>query len=140
MGGDGVTLEELSQYQRITEQIQITRQRLEAMRASLEPRSPRFDGMPRAPGPHDKIGEIVPEIVDQEQELLRLLQALEAQRWKIWRWIEGIRDIRIKLIAVLRIERGLQWEQVADEIGGRETGPAAQKALIRYIKKEAESA
>jgi len=130
-----VTLEELSRYSWIRDQIQITRQRLEDMRAALEPRSPRFDGMPHAPGPHDKIGELVPEIVDQEQELLSLLQALEDQRGAIWRWIDGIPDIKIRLIASLRIEKGLQWEQVADELGGRATGPGLRTAFNRYMRK-----
>lgn len=130
-----MTLQELSRYTWITEQIQITRQRVQDMRASLEPRSPRFDGLPPAPGPHDKIGELVPEIVDQEQELLSLLQALEDQRGEIWRWIDGIPDIKIRLIASLRIEKGLQWEQVADYIGGRETGPALRTAFSRWMRK-----
>lgn len=129
-----MTLEELSRYSWIRDQIQITRQRLEDMRAALEPRSPRFDGMPHAPGPHDKIGELVPEIVDQEQELIRLLQALEDQRGEIWRWIDGITDLRIRLIASLRIEKGLQWEQVADELGGRATGPGCRTAFHRWIR------
>lgn len=130
-----MTLEEISRYTWITEQIRITRQRLQDMRASLEPRSPRFDGMPHAPGPHDRIGEVVPEIVDREQELLRLLQALEDQRGEIWRWIDRIPDIKIRLIASLRIEKGLQWEQVADYIGGRATGPGLRTAFNRYMRK-----
>lgn len=43
-----MTLEELSRYSWIRDQIQITRQRLEDMRAALEPRSPRFDGKENA--------------------------------------------------------------------------------------------
>ena len=130
-----MTIEELKQLRPLVSMIEHEVERLEDLRAAAGVRGANLDGMPRAPGPHDKIGALVPEIIDQEEKVVDTIRQCARKINEIRNFIESIPDIRVKLICILRFEEGLPWEDVADRIGGRETSYSCKHAAYRYLQR-----
>lgn len=71
-------------------------------------------------------------LTDSEILLLRRRkQAMDAEL-KISKYINGIKDSRIRRIISLRYEEGLSWEKVAEKMNVDRTYP--EKLLTKYLK------
>ena len=90
--------------------------------------------MPKASGAKDKIGEVVPEIVDKEREIRMEVQDLEERRKRLHDFIRVLPNVRIRIIMSLRFIDQLTWTDVAAKIGGRETEDTVKKACYRYLE------
>lgn len=66
--------------------------------------------------------------VDLESMIEELLADIET-------YLLGVKDSHIRRIIELRIEDGLSWRDVAEEIGGGNTEDSVRMALDRYIDK-----
>ena len=131
-----MTVQELQQLYYLEKLILNEQERLDNLRAAVDLKSPALSDMPRAPGARDKLGDLMPEIIDQEREIEKALEEYEETREEILRYINRVPNARIKLIMIKKYIENLSWEEVADAIGGRETGDSARKALNRYIETE----
>ena len=128
-----MTVQELQQLFYLNQLIEHERERLEELRSALSLQSPVLTDMPKAPGAKDKIGAIVPDIIDQEAEIEKNLQAYMAARDKLTEYINRVPNARIKTILILRFIDQKPWQEVAEVIGGRETEYSVKQACYRYV-------
>lgn len=128
-----MTVQELQQLSYLNRLIEHERERLEDLRSALSLKSPALTDMPKAPGTKDKIGAVVPDIIDQEAEIERNLQTWAAARNRLKDYIDHVPNARIKLILILRFLDQKTWQEVADIIGGRETEYSVKQACYRYV-------
>ncbi len=75
-------------------------------------------------------------LTDSEILLLRRRQQAVDAEFKISKYINGIKDSRIRRIISLRYEEGLSWEKVAAEMNMDRTYP--EKLLTKYLKEHHE--
>lgn len=128
-----MTIQDLQQLFYLQKLIEQEQDRLDDLRSAVSLKSPVLTDMPKAPGVKDKIGQLVPSIVDQEAELLRSLQAYREKRDRLIAYITHVPNARIKLILMLRFIDQKSWQEVADAIGGRETEYSVKHACYRYV-------
>ncbi len=128
-----VTVKELQQLFYIRKIIQHEKERLDDLRASVDLHSPGLSDMPKAHGAKDKLGDTVPKIVDQKTEILKNIQLYSQTEEKLLRYIDSIPFPRIKMIMILRFIDQKSWQEVAEEIGGKETEYSVKKAVYRYL-------
>lgn len=128
-----MTVQELQQLFYLNRLIEREQDKLDDLRSAAGLKSPAFSDMPKAPGAHDKIGELVPKIVDQEREIEQNLQAYTETRDRLQDYIRRVPNTRIKLILSLRFLDMLPWQEVADAIGGKETEYSVKQACYRYV-------
>jgi hypothetical protein len=128
-----VTVQELQQLFYLNRLIEREQDKLDDLRSAAGLKSPAFSDMPKAPGAHDKIGELVPKIVDQEREIEKNIQAYTQTRDRLQDYIRKVPNTRIKLILSLRFLDMLPWQEVADTIGGKETEYSVKQACYRYV-------
>lgn len=131
-----MTIQELSQLFCLEELINRQKEMVDRLRESADVKSPSFSDTPKAPGAHDRIGDVVPDIADLCAEMQETLAEYTAARERILRYINRIPNARIKLIMILRFVDRLPWESVADRVGGGETGGSARMAVVRYLERE----
>jgi len=128
-----VTVKELQQLFYLERIIQHEKDRLDELRASVDLHSPGLSDMPKAPGAKDKLGDTVPKIVDQETEILKNIRLYSQTKERLLRYINGVPFVRIKMIMILRFIEQKSWQEVAEEIGGKETEYSVKKAVYRYL-------
>ena len=128
-----MTVQELQQLFYLNRLIEHERERLEELRSALSLQSPVLTDMPKAPGAKDKIGDIVPAIVDQEAEIEKDLKEYTAARDRLTAYIRQVPNARIKTILILRFIDQKPWQEVADAIGGKETEYSVKQACYRYV-------
>ena len=129
-----MTMQDLSQVFYLEREIEIETDRLRRLRESADVKSPIISDMPKAPGAHDKLGEIVPRIADQETELVELICKLKEEKDKLKTYIKSVPFSRVRLIMTLRFIDQLSWQAVADAVGGKETEGSVKMTVIRYLK------
>ena len=129
-----MTIEDLRELFYLDKLIDYENERLENLRAKLDLHSPAISDMPKASGAKDKIGEVVPEIVDKEREIRMEVQDLEERRKRLHDFIRVLPNVRIRIIMSLRFIDQLTWTDVAAKIGGRETEDTVKKAVYRYLE------
>ena len=128
-----MTVQDLQQLFYLEKIIQHEKGRLDELRASVDLHSPGLSDMPKAPGARDKLGDTVPKIVDQESEIQENIQKYSAAKERLLCYINGIPFVRIKMIMILRFIEQKSWQEVAEEIGGKETEYSVKKAVYRYL-------
>ncbi len=134
-----MTIEDLQELFYLDKLIDFENERLENLRAKLDLHSPTISDMPKASGARDKIGDIVPEIVDKTRELETDIQDLEERRQRLQEFIRVIPNIRIRIIMSRRFIDQMTWTEVAAKIGGRETEDTVKKAVYRYLESKRQS-
>lgn len=133
-----MTIEDLRELFYLDKLIDYENERLDDLRAKLDLHSPTISDMPKASGAKDKIGEVVPEIVDKTRQIEMDVCDLEARRNRLQGFIRVLPNIRIRLIMTLRFIDRLPWTEVAEKIGGRETEDTVKKACYRYLDSKRE--
>lgn len=129
-----MTVKELSQLYYINRSIEHMREQLAEMRQALDVRSPSLSDMPKAPGAHDRIGDLVPRIADEEARIRAEMREMERVRAELTGYINTVPNVRIRLIMQLRFLRLLTWQEVADVIGGKETEYSVKQSCYRFLK------
>ncbi len=131
-----MTLDDLKQLRYLPHLIETLKLRIETLREQADVHSISFDRVPGGNGPNDRIGRIVPTIIDQETELQRQIDELEERRRECEQWVAKL-PARIRLIVTLRFLECKNWEAIADEMddgSGRTTSDALRAALRRYMR------
>ena len=111
------------------------------LRSMIGLKGARITGMPHSVS-QDKIGEIMPAIVDAEEELHELEQKYNALYLKALEWLNNIEDLKASYCISLRYLDGYSWDEVAREISNAEgiavTDSAARKYCRRYLQEYCE--
>jgi hypothetical protein len=131
-----MTLKELSQLYYLDREIKLDRERLAELRSDLmNPKSPSYDGMPKSPNPDPAMERCVAEIADLEAIIQAKIEQRIYERSRLERYISDIPDSLTRQIFTLRFVDGLKWEEVADKVGGHNTGYSVKKICYRFIAK-----
>jgi DNA-directed RNA polymerase specialized sigma subunit len=130
-----VTVQELQQLFYLEKLIEHEKERLEELRASAGLKSPLLSDMPKAPGARDKLGDLVPKIVDQEAEIAKSIKQYSETKERLLRYINHVPNARIKMIMILRFVDQKPWQEVADLLGGKETEYSVKKTIYRYVER-----
>lgn len=130
-----MTVQDLQQLFYLEKLIEHEKERLEELRASAGLKSPLLSDMPKAPGARDKLGDLVPKIVDQEAEIAKSIRKYSETRERLLRYINHVPNARIKMIMILRFIDQKPWQEVADIIGGKETEYSVKHAIYRYVER-----
>ena len=121
--------------------IQQKRREIKRIEERLTAISPSLSGMPHGGGVHDKIGEVrlveIPHGLEKAEaaELEEIIRGYEVEENEINAWIDGIEDVQMQLMMSLRFRERLNWNQVADEVGGIATEDSCRKMIDRYLEK-----
>ena len=132
-----MTIEELNQLAYLEKAIKLEQDRLETLRENAGVKSPVISDMPKAPGARDKLGEIVPNIVDQEKQIEETIQHFIDLRERLLRFINGTKDAKMRMILILRFVDQKSWQEVADYIDngeGKDTDYTVRQACYRYVE------
>ena len=125
-----MTIKELSQLYWLNREIEEDKRRLDELEAmTTSPKSPKYDGMPHAPGYSDTLARCVAEIVD-----LKAIIAAKQIQCIHERYISGIPDSLTRQIFALRFINGLNWHQTAMHVGGGNTDESVRKRVYRYLQ------
>lgn len=134
-----MTIDELNQLQYLKKFISHERERLATMRESLDVKSPIISDMPKARGSYDRIGDTVPEIVDETAALDETIRTMEKAYQRLINYIQQIKNMRVRLIITLRYIDGKSWNDVADYMDngdGKCTAENMRMAVKNYLKRE----
>lgn len=129
-----MTIGDLNQLAYLEKAIELEKDRLRTLRESLDVKSPVITDMPKAPGSRDKLGEVVPEIVDMDQEITKNIRMLTEMKERLTQFIEKTGNVKMRMILTLRFIKQMSWQDVADYIGGKETEYSVKQAAYRYVE------
>lgn len=129
-----MTLERLKNLYHSQNEIDILQERINKLKDEAEQITQTLSDMPSGTA-DDKLGKIVAEYVDLEQELIeRKGEQIKEQR-EVIRYINGIQDSQIRVIFYLRFCDRLTWEQISLRLGGYNSADNCRMITYRYIQK-----
>ena len=111
-----MTLQELSQYFKLREQLARDEEILESLKATACPGAQVLTGMPHAPGVRDKVGDLAVEIADMESQIEYLQEKISQEEAKVSVFISTIENDQA------RMERGCSRHR-REEYGERRQEP-----------------
>lgn len=129
-----MTLQELSQYFKLREQLARDEEILESLRAAAFPGAQVLTGMPHASGVRDKVGDLAVEIADMESQIERLREKISREEERVSGFISTIENDQTRMVFRLRFLRCLTWGEVAAVIGGRNTESSVKNQCYRYLE------
>ena len=131
-----MTLKELSQLFHLNKEIEENEQRLKSIEDSLVRISaPDFEEHSHPTGyVQSKIDKLTAEKVDLQNIIDSMNIQCRAERNRLMRYIQGIKDSYTRRVFTLRFVDGLTWLQVAQKIGRGDTDDAVRKICIRYLE------
>lgn len=133
-----MTKKELSQLYWLKREIEEDRCRLDELEAiAASPASPRYDGMPHAPGAGDGMARMAAEIADLKAIISAKQQQCIHERNRLERYISGISDSLTRQIFTYRFVKGLSWHQAAARVGGN-TADSVRMRVNRYLEETGE--
>lgn len=110
----------LRQAYKLDKRLQREQMKLEKLRASIEYRSPAFDGM-GGHGSGDRLSEAVASIVERSQRVDELA-ALYAKKYaEIEHSIRSVGDDVLEEVLELRYLQYMKWEDITDKMGYKDT-------------------
>ena len=129
-----MTKKELSQLYWLKREIEEDRRRLDELETiASSPASPRYDGMPHAPGTGDGMARMAAEIADLKAIISAKRQQCIHERNRLERYIADIPDGLTRQIFTLHFIDGLNWARVAMRVGGGNTDESVRKRVYRYL-------
>lgn len=136
-----MTVKDLSQLHWLKGEIEADQRRLEELEeAAASPKSPKWDGEPRAPGYNDSFGRMVAEIVDLQAIIAAKQQRCIEERARLEVYITSIPDSLDRQIFTLRFVNNLSWMAVASQItqesGKDYTEYAVKKRCYRCLAEQ----
>lgn len=131
-----MTKKELSELYYLNREIEKLSKDLETLENSSYIGSSEITGLPRGNSKSDSVGKMAIEIAEIK-ELIKLMKDESVLKYnKILRYINGINDVYIRMILSFRYINGLDWLQVAENIGGRNTADSVRMAHNRFLNKK----
>lgn len=134
-----MTIADLNQLQYLKKFIKHERDRLETMRESLDVKSHGLSDMPKSHTASDRIGDKIPEIVDEVRKLEENLARYEEMERKLSDYIQSVKSVKVKMYMTLRYIDGYSWDDVADYVdngNGKVTADNVRMATTNYLKRE----
>ena len=130
-----MTKEELKQIYYLNQEVKMWQRELERLQCKSLVKGQEITGMPFLTGTSDKVGDMVSTMVDIERIIQGKLAEIQLQRKKIIEYIDSIEDSLLRQIMFLRNVSCMNWNQVANELGGYNTEDGVRKIYERFLKK-----
>lgn len=132
-----MTLERLNRYARLRRELEAAENLKAVMETAAEPGAQVLTGMPHAPGYKNKLGNIMPKILDDmpliEAQIERLRREARSLETEINGFISGIPDFQTRAIFKLHFLGGFTWAWVACTVGGGNSADTIKKRCYRYL-------
>ena len=132
-----MTLEQLNKYARLRRELEQAESLKASLETAAEPGAQVLSGLPHAPGYKNKLGDIIPKIMDElpliEAQIDDLREELRRCEAEIGDFIAVIPDFQTRTIFKLRFLGGFTWTWIAFAIGGGNTADAVKKRCYRYL-------
>ncbi|MBQ9347064.1 MAG: hypothetical protein IJT94_06940 [Oscillibacter sp.] len=129
-----MTLDELNSYWDCIRDLESARALQTSLSSAAVPGAQVLTGMPHAPGYSDKLGELVPAMLDLSDTIASLEDQKAQREAEIVSFIQTIPEFRIRTMFSLRFLRGMSWKGVAAVMGGQNTIDGVKSACYRYLK------
>ena len=122
-----MTVKGLSRYRELMVRLDNAQELLQSLQNASRPAAAVIDGMPRGQSTKDQVGKLVAAIADLTERIEYLKRQLAQERKKVYKFIDGVPDERVRTALRLKYITGFTWEQVAGIFG--------EKYTMEYIKK-----
>ena len=129
-----MTKDELMQVFYLNKEITAWKEELERIKNVSVPSAMRFGAKSKGKIA-DKVADTAISIAQTEQKIRKKLIELECARDRITNYILDIDDCQTRLIFKLRCLDLLNWNDVADEVGGMNSEYSVKKRFYRYLEK-----
>lgn len=130
-----MTKEELMQVYYLNKEIAAWKEELERIRSTPEISAMGVGVKTRGYGKYaDKVADTAVSIAETEQKIRKKLVELEEARSKVTNYILAIDDCQTRLIFKLRCLDLLNWNAVADKVGGMNSEYSVKKRFYRYLE------
>jgi len=123
---------ELSQLYSLNKEIEQEKKRLTDLEAAAAGVAVNIKGLPHIGIVSDKTA-IAAEIADCKAIIEAKVQACIAEYNRINRYIASVDNSLMRQVLTLRFVDGLSWDQVACNIGGKNTEDSIRKACERFL-------
>lgn len=129
-----MTLKELSQLYWLNREIEMDTKRLEELEAkSGGLASPSLSGMPHGNEVSSKVEREAVEIASLKWIIESKRKRCIAERNTLEQFIAAIPDSLTRQVFTLRFVNGLDWNQVAEHTGNKNTANTVKKICYRYL-------
>lgn len=129
-----MTKKELRQIYYINREILMWKRELERVKSEYEGKGQEITGMPRGGGISDTTGERASRVIDIELIILGKLTEIQIQRKAILEYIESIDDSFTRQLIYYRHVLLMDWEEIANTLGGACNSASLRQAHSRWMK------
>ncbi len=129
-----MTKKELSELYWLNREIEEEQRKLNELKAATTGCTTKITGLPHVSGIHDKIGDLSILIAEQKDLIELKIKQSVIEYNRLNRYIENVPDAQMRMILSLRYVNGLTWQQIADNIGGKNTADAIRKKHDKFLK------
>lgn len=133
-----MTKQELSHHVELRKRLAASLELLACLEAAASPGAKKLDGLPRASGIRDRVGDCAAAIADAKEDIARTEAEIARSESAIVAFISTIGDLQARTIFRLRFLGGMSWKEVAATIGGGNTEAGARMVCYRYLAVHAE--
>ena len=134
-GQKRMSIRELSQLYFLNREIEREKQRLANLEAAATGITANIKGLPHIGTVSDKTA-IAAEIADCKAVIEAKVKASIAEYNRLNRYIATVDDSLMREILTLRFVEGLSWEDVAYNIGGKNTPDSVRMLWNRFLRKK----
>ena len=127
-----MTLQELNTHLQLRMRLSSEEQTLRALQEAAYPKT-NLDGMPKASGLKDRVGDLAVEIADLKERIRYMREEVQRQEAPIKDFLTVVDDGNMRTILRLRFLRCLTWGEVAAVVGGRNTEEGVKAAFYRFL-------
>lgn len=132
-----MTKQELSHHVELRKRLEADLELLASLEAAAGLGAQKLDGLPRAPGIRDRVGDCAAAIADAKEDIARTEAEIALSESAIVAFISTIGDLQARTIFRLRFLGGMSWKEVATATGGGNTEGSVQKICYRYLEAHA---
>ena len=110
--------------------------RIARLRSSATSSVQHITDMPHGDGPRDPMADYTVKLLALEDQLCNAQTQLLTYIIDFEAAIRQCKDPLIRRSACLKYEDGLTWQQVANRIGGGNTGDSLRKMVVRFFRRK----
>ena len=132
-----MTRKELSQIYYLDKELKRCEANLAELRASIQAKSQKLTGMPfqNTGTTSNPVEEMVFRLTKAEQAVEGYKEAILIRKARIMEWMSSLDDILLAQIVDFRCLKLMNWNEIADAIGGYNTEDSVKKYFYRNIEK-----